>query len=207
MKERVNPGNLVAIFLGVVLAIATVILIVVSMGMKPAKLSQEKMQENAAAVEEAKKTQTGDEDSEVEEEGYSKELESFQVTGTETTAENEGKKAESEMKPEEPAANGEYLCSYSSERLLTEADIEELNKGTYEGLPQGKGVIQMVINEMYARYGYQFETEAVQAYFDQKKWYQDITTRNANMNDVFNNMTETEKANVEFLSAHNEEEG
>jgi len=106
-----------------------------------------------------------------------------------------------ERKSQEETESG-YLCDYSSKRLMTEADIKELNKGTYENLPQGKTIIQMVINEMYARYGYQFQSEEIQKYFEQKKWYQDIAVKNTDMNNILKNMTETEKKNVEFLSAY-----
>ena len=84
--------------------------------------------------------------------------------------------------------------------------MEKLNSKTYENLPQGKGIIQMVVNEMYARYGYQFQNEEIQSYFDQKEWYQKITVRSADMDDVIKSMTETERENVEFLSEYIVEE-
>ena len=64
----------------------------------------------------------------------------------------------------------------------------------------------MVVNELYAKYGYQFGNEEIQGYFDQQEWYQDIPTRNTDMNDVIQKMTGTERANVEFLSPYIEEE-
>ena len=59
---------------------------------------------------------------------------------------------------------------------------------------------------MYARYGYQFQNEEIQSYFDQKEWYQKITVRSADMDDVIKSMTETERENVEFLSEYIVEE-
>ena len=107
---------------------------------------------------------------------------------------------------EEDDAENSYLCAYSSDRLMTEADVQELKEGTYADLPQGKGIIRMVVNELYAKYGYQFGKEEIQAYFNQKEWYQDIPTRSTDMNDVIKKMTDTERANVEFLSPYIEEE-
>ena len=39
------------------------------------------------------------------------------------------------------AVEEEYLCTYSSERLMTEADVAELQAGVYENLPEGKNII------------------------------------------------------------------
>lgn len=94
---------------------------------------------------------------------------------------------------EEDDAENSYLCAYSSDRLMTEEDVQELQQGTYADLPQGKGIIRMVVNELYAKYGYQFGNEEIQAYFNQKEWYQDIPTRNTDMNDVIKKMTDTER--------------
>ncbi len=104
------------------------------------------------------------------------------------------------------AVEEEYLCTYSSERLMTEADVAELQAGVYENLPEGKNIIQMVINEMYAKYGYQFQNEAIQSYFDQKEWYQQITVRNSDMEAILSGMTDIEVANVQFLAPYGEEE-
>lgn len=97
-------------------------------------------------------------------------------------------------------ADEDYICSYSSERRMTEEDIEELRSGTFEGFPEGKDVIQMAVNEMYARYGYQFNNQDIQAYFDKKQWYQDIPEKNPDMNSIYANMTDVERANVDLLS-------
>lgn len=115
-----------------------------------------------------------------------------------------GAAAKEEMPAEEADAaeesDDEYICSYSSERRMTEDDIEELRSKTYEGFPEGKDVIQMAVNEMYARYGYQFNNQDIQAYFDTKQWYQDISEKNPDMNSIYENMTDVERANVDLLS-------
>lgn len=170
-----------------------------------------------------------DEENGHEDAGYVKNLETFEISVKQTAVtagakeedikkkkndegekENEPKSeaGEKESKDEdaEDEGNEDYLCAYSSERLITEEDIENLKSTSYENLPDGKGIIQMVINEMYAKYGYLFQTPEIQAYFNKKKWYQEMSFRNGDMNDIFNRMTDTEKANVEFLSAHNTEE-
>lgn len=213
----------VAALLGVILLIVGAVVIFLAIDGRMPKLSQEKMQENMAESEKIRSSllkNSQEEESDMEEEGYSKELTPFETGASDTAAkkdvQEENKKenkkeeteqaADAENEGEESAEeNSEYLCAYSSDRLLTEADIEAFNNGSYENFPSGKNIIQMVINEMYARYGYQFQTGEVQAYFDGKKWYQDISVRNPDMDNVFKNMTDTEKANVEFLSAHNTE--
>lgn len=211
----------VAAILAVVIAIVGVFLIILTRDTRMPQLSQEKMQENmeqaekvtAAAIENAPDTEGYE-----EEEGYSKELTSFEAGAADAEAQTDGKKEDKTQEDQKKAdakkkdgeeedaeENQEYLCSYSSDRLLTEEDIEEFNSKSYGNLPSGKSIIQMVINEMYARYGYQFQTQEIQAYFDGKEWYQDISVRNPDMDNIFKNMTDMEKANVEFLSAHNTE--
>ena len=137
-----------------------------------------------------------------QEESKSEAIEAFVITGADSGADQNEKKQEKEA----GAETGEYLCSYSSERQMTEADVSELRSGTYEDLPEGKNIIRMVINELYAKYGYQFNNEEIQKYFEQKQWYQDITVRNKDMDSIFKGMTDIEKSNVEFLSAFGEEE-
>lgn len=220
MKGKEVQIGVVAL-LAVIIAMMGGSYIVFTMEMRIPELSQEKMQENmeqaekitAAAMENAP-----DEEYYEEEEEYSKKLTSFEVGSADTAAKSDVKKenkkeeqkkiADAEGKEEEEEGteeNSEYLCAYSSDRLLTEEDIEELNSKSYRNLPSGKNIIQMVINEMYAKYGYQFQTGEIQAYFDGKEWYQDISVRNPDMDNIFKNMTDMEKANVEFLSAHNTE--
>lgn len=97
---------------------------------------------------------------------------------------------------------GDYLCDYSSQRQMTDADIATLKAGTYGNLPAGKSIIRMVINEMYAKYGYQFTTTDVQSYFDQKTWYQAIANKTNNMDQIYQSMTDVEKANVDFLTTN-----
>ena len=180
-----NTGKTATIILGVLAVICAAALAVLAVTNRPAELSQDKMKETVEAAEKAKKESQGQDEAEAEEgyEGHTKAITAFQVT----------------------SAGADYLCSYSSDRLMTEADVQELKQGTYEGLPQGMGIIRMVVNEIYAKNGYQFGNEVIQEYFDQKQWYQAIPTRNAEMDSVIQEMTSTERANVEFLSPYIEE--
>lgn len=195
-----NHGKAAAILLGFVVVLAFAGFAVAVLSMRPAKLSQQKMQKRAEAWKDVKTAETVKEpEDDYQEEEYETELESFEAAGTAGKAVRKGDKKDAKEKE----ADTEYLCSYSSERILTEEDITSLNAGTYQGLPNGKGIIQMVINEIYARHGYQFETPEVQQYFEQKEWYQNIRTRNADMDAVLRGMSQIERSNVEFLSAHN----
>lgn len=215
MKNN-NQGKLLTIALGIILAISAAVLVYLTVSAKPPKLSEEKMQKAMEAAEAAKKENSAQADAPeegVEEESYTKAIQAFQVvadasalpnSSSEDAGNKEGSDKDGDSEDEEEE-NG-YLCTYSSNRLMTEADVQELKEGTYADLPQGKGIIRMVVNELYAKYGYQFGNEEIQAYFNGKEWYQDIPTRNTDMNDVIKKMTDTERANVEFLSPYIEEE-
>lgn len=200
-----------AVVLALILIIVGIIVAGIVKESSMPKLSKEKMQENMEQAATIREEESKSSDEKAEADGkYSKELESFQISAAKTAVDKEVKEEQAgEAKEKEEQNNQEedgYLCGYTSERLVTEEDVEELNSKTYEDLPQGKGIIQMVVNEMYARYGYEFQNEEIQSYFDQKEWYQKITVRNTNMDDVIKNMTETERNNVEFLSAYIVEE-
>ncbi len=211
MKNN-NQGKLLTIALGVILAISAGVLAYLAVSTKPPKLSEEKMQKAAEAAEAAKKENISQAERTEEEDGepepMAKSIKSFQLTaGTSSLSGSASANGEQEAdSDEEDDAENSYLCAYSSDRLMTEEDVQELQQGTYADLPQGKGIIRMVVNELYAKYGYQFGNEEIQAYFNQKEWYQDIPTRNTDMNDVIKKMTDTERANVEFLSPYIEEE-
>lgn len=131
-----------------------------------------------------------------------------QVEGTvEAFSSGDGTTADSKTKDvveedaEKNAANSEdYLCSYSTEREITAEDVESLKAGTYTNLPADKDILRMVINEMYAKYGYEFSDADIQSYFDQKQWYQNITDRNDDMDIIYQGMTDIEKTNIDFLT-------
>ena len=219
MKNK-NQGKLLTIALGIILAISAAMLAYLTVTARPPKLSEEKMQKAAKAAEAVKKEKNTQREEAEEAEPQTKSIKAFQVTSGASSgsgaaeeqpaegskdADKEDPEGKEDSGDEEDTDNG-YLCTYSSDRRMTEADIQELKQGTYTDLPQGKGIIRMVVNELYAKYGYQFGNEDIQAYFNQKEWYQDIPTRSTDMNDIIKKMTDTERANVEFLSPYIEEE-
>ncbi len=93
-----------------------------------------------------------------------------------------------------------YLCSYSSDRLITQADLNAIAASDYGTLPAGKSLAQMIINEIYAKHGYLFQTQEIQNYFDQKTWYQNLGSYSSDANVIVQRFNDIEKQNVEFLN-------
>ena len=110
--------------------------------------------------------------------------------------------ADSNQEQASEGQEGEYLCSFSAERRMTQEDVAGIASESIENLPEGTTPVQMAVNEMYARHGYQFKNQDIQAYFEQKQWYNEIPERNSDMDAVYQGMTEIEKANVDMLSAY-----
>lgn len=98
----------------------------------------------------------------------------------------------------------DYLCSYSSDRLLTDSDVEGYLNANYSeyNFPEGINIIQMIINEIYAKHGYEFTDSKLSAYFSNKTWYKSNTNKVNDMNAVSNSMSEIEKKNVDFLNSY-----
>lgn len=194
-EQKGKSAKIVSIvILGIILALLLVIIVLVMTSQNTGSLSEDKMQENAELAE---KFQQEGKENVTESEFYTKKLEKFDV--------NKGS-GKNNSGDESAEPDNDYLCSYSSERLITEEDIEKFKKGKYKNLPEGKDIIQMIINEMYAKYGYEFQSEEIQEYFENKEWYKEVNSYNSNMDDIFSEMTEIEKENVKFLSAHKEGE-
>lgn len=82
--------------------------------------------------------------------------------------------------------DSEYLLPESSERALTDADVDGMS---YDDL-------QMAINEIYARHGRTFGNESIQNYFNSKSWYQGTTDADHFSDSVFSSV---ENQNIEFL--------
>lgn len=83
----------------------------------------------------------------------------------------------------------QYIFPDSSERILTEKDVEGMSKEE----------IRIALNEIYAKKGRMFNSEDLQEYFSQKDWYDPIYTPEEFSNiegKVFNDI---EKANIAFL--------
>ena len=98
----------------------------------------------------------------------------------------------------------DYLCSYSSDRLLTDSDVEGYLNANYSeyNFPEGINIIQMIINEIYAKHGYEFTDSKLSAYFSSKTWYKSNTNKVNDMNAVSDSMSEIEKKNVDFLNSY-----
>lgn len=94
------------------------------------------------------------------------------------------------------ASASEYLCPESSTTYLTTAAVNTLITQYNGTMPDGKSVPQMIINEIYAKHGYLFKNQVLQAYFNQKSWYYGTTS---DMQQVTDRLNAIEKANVDFL--------
>ena len=210
MQKRKSAGVIVAdVLIALLIVAAAAFLVWFWFEKGEVKLDTDKIQDNAANWVSTAEGSSGGSVEAYSVEGKTFEIESGLAADVAQSTDTPTEDTE-ETDTEEDAENEEditdyYLCAYSTERLLTEEDIEELRAGEYDELPQGKSIIRMVINEMYARYGYQFENEEIQAFFDRQSWYQDIALRDTNMTDIYNNMSEIERANVDFLAAHDGE--
>lgn len=83
-----------------------------------------------------------------------------------------------------------YVLPASGARELTEEDIAGMDKET----------IQLAINEIYAKNGYDFASNpSIQEYFLQKSWYHPSVST---MAEAQANFSEVERYNVNFLAQH-----
>lgn len=86
-------------------------------------------------------------------------------------------------------SNSEYLIPYSSTQYITFADIA--NFSTRE--------LVLARNEIFARHGRKFVDETIQAYFNEKSWYQGIYEPEEIS---FKELTDIEKKNVKFIEKY-----
>ena len=190
MKKKNKAGIIAAVIVLGVLCVAMIAGCILAINGSTGKLSQKSSTAKKSDFEETEETYTDNE--------YYGDGKDFEVVINEAAPEEtpeEGAEAGQE-------AGSDYLCAVSNHRELREEDVTALQSQTVEGLPADKGIIQMVINEMYARRGYQFGDEAIQAYFDSKAWYQEITDRTDDMDAILADMSEIEKTNIDFLSTY-----
>ncbi len=189
MEKKNKAGIVAAIVLGVLCVSMIVVNIVLYSSSSVDKLNPKSKSAKKSDFKETEET-AGYDDAV----GTAKD---FEVVIT-TDAPAEGENPDGEGQEE----NVDYICSESAEKELTEEDVTVLQGKTIEGLPEGKDVVQMVINEIYARKGYQFTDEAIQDYFNSKAWYQEIEEKTADMDAILESMTDIEKANVDFLNTY-----
>lgn len=87
---------------------------------------------------------------------------------------------------EKPSA---FIIPESSKRLITSDDV----------LGYDASLLQLAVNEIYARHGYVFQKDYLNSYFRQKSWYQ------ASDNFSESDFSDIEKANITFLKNHSPE--
>lgn len=203
MKKGSPLKVAMVIILAVIIAIMLVLIVLFKVWSGNGGLSEEKMKSN---IDKAGKimNEVSYNRPDAYYSGESKKVDSFAVDETSVIENGAGNNTDTATNDKTDATDTDYLCSYSNERLVTEEDIDKLKNTKYDNLPAGKDIIQMVINEMYARHGYKFNNKDIQAYFDSKKWYKDIKDHNDNMDDIYNNMSDIERKNVDFISEHKE---
>lgn len=88
---------------------------------------------------------------------------------------------------EETAEVAAYLMPDSAERYLEASDIDSYSHDE----------IQLIINEIYARHGREFQSQDNIDYFGAQDWYEPVSGKSDE--EIVSEFNEYEKANVEFL--------
>ena len=110
-----------------------------------------------------------------------------------------GEKPESNADSEVNNGGADYICESSNYAYLTDQDLYYIRNSTFDTMPAGKTLEQMIINEMYARHGYKFKNQDIQKYFDKKSWYKSIGKYSNDMDDIYQQMNDFERKNIEYL--------
>lgn len=97
--------------------------------------------------------------------------------------------------PDQAAYNEDYICEFSSDREITDAEMKDILANYNGTLPKGTDVKQMMINEIFARHGFFFGNVYVQVYFVGKGWYPGVQTEDAGSIQF----SAVEKKNIEFI--------
>ena len=63
-------------------------------------------------------------------------------------------------------------------------------------------IVQMLINEIYARHGYQFSDDELTQYFNGKEWYTSIADKTNDMDEIYKSMSSVEQDNVKLLQEY-----
>jgi hypothetical protein len=116
------------------------------------------------------------------------------------------KKESKESEPEEAveSSSSDYICEDARTRKLSDADISAYMSQDWsdKNFPGDRTIVQMMINEIYAEHGYQFSDEELTNYFSQYEWYTSITEKTSDMDSIYQNLSEVEKANVDLLQTY-----
>ena len=101
-------------------------------------------------------------------------------------------------------SNHGRLCSYSTERKITKAEIQDYLNKDYSSyhFPGDRSIIQMIINEMYALNGYQFQDEELKMYYEKQDWYDGIESKTTDMAQIYKNMSKIEQDNIKLLKEY-----
>lgn len=204
MKQNANEKRLYlvgAVILGMLLAVCAAGLLLLNvfgtqkkiMPVKKAtELKVEASQDQYAEVEQSfsgfsigkKASQESEEESESEED--------------KADADQEDKKDKDKKEKKE---DNDYICAASSKRKLKKSDLK-IKKKVKAGFPENKSVAQMIINEIYAKHGYQFTSEELQDYFMQKEWYSSMDSYCSDMDEITKKLSAIEKKNIRFLDKY-----
>lgn len=92
-----------------------------------------------------------------------------------------------------------YIYKASDSCLMTDTDVEIAKTNFWGELPSGKTIEQMIVNEIYARHGYDFQNEEIKAFFMNKVWYAQISPKTSDMDVIYESLNDFEKRNIEFL--------
>ena len=92
--------------------------------------------------------------------------------------------------PEEDDESEEFVIPYSSDRYLTEEDLEGLSNEE----------LRIARNEIAARHGRKFKDAALQEYFESRSWYNG-TIEADDFNSVIR-LSDIEQKNMEFIQSH-----
>lgn len=96
---------------------------------------------------------------------------------------------ESVIEEIEETHDEDYIIPDSDVRILKEDDLKLLSQEQ----------LSLARNEIFARKGRKFKTEAIQSYFESKSWYKGTIEADKFNNDM---LSEIERKNVEFISAY-----
>ena len=88
------------------------------------------------------------------------------------------------------SASSSYIRPDSADRYLEIYDIQDYTREE----------LQMIINEIYARHGRVFQTQAYADYFSSKDWYHPVAGKTDEA--IVSEFNEFEKANVNLLSGY-----
>ncbi len=88
---------------------------------------------------------------------------------------------------------GEYLFP-SYEKIISENDLDKLERQD----------IKLILQEIYARYGFTFEDDDLVEYFESQSWYVPTTT---DIKEVESKLNKYEKENIEIIEKYQRKKG